>query len=82
MELEKVRKRATQMTTGLGHLPDEERLQLLGLLSLERMRLRGDMTEMDKMMQGMDQVERGKFFSPPHAIPETGGVHSNGVLGE
>ena len=70
------------MTTGLGHLSDEERLQLLGLLSFKRMRLRGDLTETDKMIQGMDQVERGKLFSPPYAILEPGGIHSNSVLGE
>ena len=49
--------------TGLGHLPDEERLQHLGLFSLEKRHLRGDMIEMYKIMQGMDKVDRGKLFS-------------------
>ena len=61
--MEKVQKRATQVRTGLGHLPDEERLQRLGLFCLEKRPLRGNMTKMYKKIQGMDQVERGKLFS-------------------
>ena len=63
VELEKVQKRATQRMTGLGHLPDEERRQRLGLLSLEKRHLRGNMMEMYTILHGMDQVERGKLFS-------------------
>ena len=63
MELEKVQKRATEMLTGLRHFLYEERLQRLGLFSLEKRHLRGDVTETYKMMQGMDKVDRRKLFS-------------------
>ena len=63
VELKKVRKRATKMIAGLGHLPYEERLQHLGLFNLEQRLLRVAMIEMYKIMQEMDQVDTGKLFS-------------------
>ena len=35
VEVEKVQKRVIKMMTGLGHLPYEEKLQSLGLFSLQ-----------------------------------------------
>ena len=37
-------------------------MKRLGMFSLRRRRLRGDMTEVFKMIHGIDEVNLGKFF--------------------
>ena len=51
------------MIEGLEHLPCEGRLQQLGLFSLEKRRLRGDLIEVCKIMHGVENVDRETFFS-------------------
>ena len=60
--LEGVQRRATKMIPSLRNLSYEERLKRLGMFSLRRRRLRGDMIEVFKMIQGIHKVNLKEAF--------------------
>ena len=62
MLLEKVQRRATRMVKGFKKLPYETRLKKLGIYSLERRRLRGDLIETFKKLTGRERVNCSNFF--------------------
>eukprot|EP00061_Rhincodon_typus_P011284 g36189.t1 len=55
IKLERVQKRFTRMLLGMESLGYKERLDSLGLFSLEHRRLRGDLIEVYKIMRGIDR---------------------------
>ncbi len=63
--LELIQRLATRLETGMCHLLYEERLQRLGLHSLQRRRLRADLITVFKIFKGLVDIDPNLFFLPP-----------------
>jgi len=57
IKLERMQKRFNRMLQGLDGLTYKERLDRLGLFSLERRRLSDDLMEVCKIMRGIDKID-------------------------
>ena len=60
--LKRVQRRITRMLPGLESMDYDQRLRELGLYSLERRRMRGDMIEVHKVLRGIDRVDSQLLF--------------------
>ena len=43
-------------------MPYEERIRQIGLTTLEKRRVRGDLIEMYKLLTGKENIDKGKFL--------------------
>ena len=64
-KVERVQRRATRIIPKLRDLPYEERLKKLNLYSLAYRRRRGDMIQVYKIYEGIDRIDKDKFFTSP-----------------
>jgi ribonucleases P/MRP protein subunit RPP40 len=60
--LERVKRKSTKLVRGLNKMSYQQRLQRLGLTTLEERRERGDLIEVYKILTGEENIESNQFF--------------------
>jgi hypothetical protein len=71
--IEKVQRRATRMIIECRGKTYDERLELLGLTTLETRRFRADMLEVFKILKGFEGIREDSFFG--FSVPKLEGIH-------
>ena len=72
--VEKIQRRATKMVRGLGNFSYEERLRILNLDSLEKRRLKTDLIQLYKIINGHTLLKAQTLFN--FNVPERARRHS------
>ena len=76
--LERVQRRATKLIPNIRNLSYEDRLKRLGLYTLKTRRLRGDLIEVFKILNGFDLVSTNLFTLAPQSVTRTNGFKLEG----
>ena len=76
IKIENIKRRSTKLLPELKHKSYTERLQSLGLPSLEYRRLRADMIQTYEIFKNIDRIERIKNFKQYHTNVSTTRGHN------